>query len=136
MTTLKKIERLCKKVLIDKLYKEGNSFNCYPFRVTYLPESLISQKCLQVLFSVSKKRFRTAVNRNLLKRRMREAYRLNKEILVQNIIVKETDIIISYNYTEKEILKFSQIEIGIMKSFQIIITNLEKLKNKNSLADK
>ena len=132
MNTLKKIERLSKRSVIDKLYKEGSSFISYPFRVTYLVDFQIPAEFVQVMFNISKKRFRSAVDRNLLKRRMREAYRLNKEILSQNLIIKEKSLIIAYNYIGNEKLKFRQIENGTIKSFQLIISNLEKHVNDNS----
>ena len=79
MYTFKKEERLCNKKLIDELFHNGSSFLCYPFKVSWLLVDEPAQFPAQVLFSVSKKRYKRAVDRNLIKRRMREAYRLHKQ---------------------------------------------------------
>src|SRR5580698_8922914 len=77
--TFTKEERLCNKKLIHELFHKGSSFLCYPFKVSWLAVAEPQQFPAQVLLSVSKKRFKHAVDRNLLKRRIREAYRLGKQ---------------------------------------------------------
>jgi ribonuclease P protein component len=81
--TFSKEERLCSKRSIEDLFANGSSFVLFPFRVVYRIErtALDSSVPIQVLFSVPKRRFKRAVTRNLLKRRMREAYRLHKAAL-------------------------------------------------------
>jgi ribonuclease P protein component len=106
-----KTERLNKKKTIQELFEKGSSFYLYPFRVHYLkPESESSH---QVLFSVSKRIFKNAVDRNLIKRRMREAYRLSKESIQGN-----SKLQIAYIYTAKEILPFIQIQAKVLQSFK------------------
>ncbi|MBQ8270871.1 MAG: ribonuclease P protein component [Bacteroidaceae bacterium] len=73
-------EHLKSKSVIDKLYATGASVTAYPLRAVFIeimPEA--QEVAATILISVAKKRFRHAVDRNLLKRRIREAYRLNKE---------------------------------------------------------
>ena len=104
MYTLKKEERLCNKGLIDKLYHNGSSFLCYPYRISWLRIDMQTPGPVQILFAVSKKRFKKAVDRNLIKRRMREAYRLNKQrYLLDGLDHSEKSIICSVNYIGKEI---------------------------------
>lgn len=81
--TLRKAERLNKKKAIEKMFAGGaRSFSFFPLRVVYLPmEELEAQAA--ILVSVSKRRFKRAVKRNRVKRQIREAYRLNKQQLVQ-----------------------------------------------------
>lgn len=67
----------------------------------------------QVLISVSKRNFKRAVDRNTLKRRIREAYRLNK-----NQLSGPNKYVIAYLYTVKEILPSSQIHQRLVKSFK------------------
>jgi len=100
--TFRKEERLCSKRLIDDLFRNGSSFVLYPFRVVYLiaipatenvgtpSESQESAK-VQILFSAPKRRFKQAVTRNLLKRRMREAYRLQKAAFLRDLRLSKSD---------------------------------------------
>jgi len=77
----KKEERLCNKRLINALYLSGSSFILYPYKVVFYPTDELDVP-VQVLISVPKRRFKRAVDRNLLKRRIREAYRLQKNKLL------------------------------------------------------
>ncbi|MGV3589692.1 MAG: ribonuclease P protein component, partial [Adhaeribacter sp.] len=76
-----KEERLCSKKLIAELFSKGSSFNLYPLRFVYIKQAQPEASPPRVLISVSKKYFKKAVDRNRLKRQMREAYRLNKHLL-------------------------------------------------------
>ena len=97
MYTFKKEERLCSKKLLDKLFHNGSSFLLYPFRITWLvTDQLPAEVPVQVVISVSKRKFRRAVDRNLLKRRMREIYRQNKAEMVYSRLDKPMLLAISY----------------------------------------
>ena len=112
-----KEERLNKKKLIQELFDNGSSFYVYPFKVVWLPYEESTHH--QVLFSVTKKRYKKAVDRNLLKRRMREAYRLNKH---QNHLSEiRPALLIGYIYTGKEILDYEVIESKLKKSLNRLI---------------
>jgi ribonuclease P protein component len=82
--TFPKEEHLCSKKLIEQLFsKQSSSFGVYPLRLTWLPASTYTTTPPQVLVSVSKRTFKRAVDRNRLKRLLREAYRLNKYRLTE-----------------------------------------------------
>jgi ribonuclease P protein component len=78
---LPKSERLHAEKLIKELFNEGSSFFLYPVKVIFLIQKETENQTNQVLFSVSKKKIRKATGRNFIKRRLREAYRLNKHLL-------------------------------------------------------
>jgi len=74
--TLQKNERLKHRKLIERLFEEGRSIKVFPLKVLVLEESSIEKT--QVAFSVPKRNFRNAVERNHIKRLMRETYRKQK----------------------------------------------------------
>jgi len=116
MHTFKKEERLCNKKLIDELFHNGSSFLCYPFKASWLVIDEPRQIPAQILFSVSKKRFKRAVDRNLVKRRMREAYRLNKQQQLYNLLNSAgKKIALSVGYIGKEIAPYELMEKKMLK---------------------
>ena len=78
-----KEEHLCRKKLINELFGRGSSFGLYPLRLVWLPTAAPTAAPPQVLVSVSKRSFKRAVDRNYLKRLLREAYRLQKYRLLE-----------------------------------------------------
>ena len=76
--TFPKAEKLCSDRAIEQLFAEGASTMKYPLRSVYRPNG---GEQTHVLISVSKKRFKHAVDRNRVKRLIREAFRLNKQLL-------------------------------------------------------
>ena len=114
--TFTKEERLCNKKLIDELFHNGSSFLCYPFKVSWLIVADQQSVPAQVLFSVSKKRYKRAVDRNLIKRRIREAYRLHKQqYLYSPCIEGDKKIVFSIGYIGKEIAAYEFIEKKLLK---------------------
>ena len=111
---LPKCERLCSLRALRRLFEEGRSGFVYPFRYTYLTEESTSPS-VEVLFSVPKRNHKRANKRNTLKRRMREAYRLNNDALHAAIKEqgKETDI--AFVYSSKELLSYKTIEHAVRK---------------------
>ena len=79
-------EHLKSKSVIDRLYAEGASVTSYPLRAVFLEQSSDKQESTAaILISVAKRRFRHAVDRNLMKRRIREAYRTEKHQFVESL---------------------------------------------------
>ena len=116
MYTFKKEERLCNKKLIEKLFHDGSSFLCYPFKASWLLVDEQAQTPAQILLSVSKKRYKRAVDRNLIKRRLREAYRLNKQQhLYDPLAGADKKIVFSLGYIGKEIEPYRVIEKKMLK---------------------
>lgn len=77
-------EHLKSKSIIEQLYANGTSVTAFPLRAVFLEqESEKQEPTAAILISVAKKRFRHAVDRNLVKRRIREAYRTSKHPFVE-----------------------------------------------------
>jgi ribonuclease P protein component len=74
-------ERLKSRKAIERMFKEGQSFGQYPLRLVWLPLPEKTEAPVQFSVSVGKKKFPHAVDRNRLRRRVREAYRLHKDVL-------------------------------------------------------
>lgn len=123
----RKAERLCSKKLIEELFSSGRSFYAYPFRLVWIPLESKLPFNSQLAISVKKKQFKKAVHRNLLKRRIREAYRNNKHSLY--VYLQERDIHIAFIliYTSADILTSK--EIG-----DKIIVILDRLRKELALA--
>ncbi len=116
MYTLKKEERLCNKKLIDELFHNGSSFLVYPFKASWMFADAAQPFPAQVLFSVSKKRFKRAVDRNRIKRISREAYRLNKQgHLYDQLNDSGKKITFSLAYIGKELPEYQFAEKKMLK---------------------
>lgn len=111
--TFTKAERISRKLIIDRLFSEGKSFVAYPLRVVYLVNVDLQEVPVAMLVSVSKKRFKRAVKRNLIKRRIREAFRLNKQQLQLPSEVK--NVAVAFLYLDNELAGFSLLNRKMME---------------------
>jgi ribonuclease P protein component len=124
MNDFRREERLKSEKTINRLFKEGRSFSCYPLRLVFIEhppaqDAELDSNPVQVAFSVPKRNFKKSVDRNLLKRRMREAYRLHKNevynLLKNNELYANSRFSFMLLYTAKEELTYAEIEKGIVK---------------------
>ena len=121
--TLKKEERLKSRKMITELFHSGKIIHSYPFKALYiLSEEKNNEFHAQFAISVSKKNFKQAVERNYIKRKVRETYRLNKHLLYKELIRNNKNVYLFVIYTATEDLHITLIEKGIKN----LITKLSK----------
>lgn len=122
--TLHKEERLSSQKLIGELFTSGESFLSYPLKVVFLKTEIPQTYPVQAAFTVSKRNFKRAVKRNLLKRRMREAYRLNKPGLYPEITQKNLHLAVMFVYIGKDIAEFPAIEKAMISAFKKMLAKI------------
>ena len=113
--TYPKIVKLKCKPTIYLLFSEGNSFSKFPLRLVYVENKEENAELMKMGVSVSKKYFKKAVDRNYFKRVLRETYRLNKHILIDNL---EKPYAFMFFYQTKERLSYQEIEDKTIQLFQ------------------
>ena len=121
--TFRKDERLKKKNLISELFASGRSATVFPIKMIYLEYDHLSPFKIQAGVSVSKRNFKNAVERNRIKRLIREAYRKNKSLIYNDADTKKH--IIMFIYQAKEEISF---ELMDRKMNQLIRKFLTKQK--------
>jgi ribonuclease P protein component len=122
--TFSKSEKLCSKKAIEELFQHGKSFYCSPFLIVWGYSKSEIPYPAQVAFSVSKKAFKLAVTRNLIKRRTREAYRKNKAGLYDFLISSNKKIVFTIIFRENTIPDFKTFEKSIkemVKTFTYVL---------------
>lgn len=129
--TFRKEEKLCFEKSIERLFKEGESFVAFPLRAVYIinNESDATKQLCKVLISVPKRKFKRANKRNRIKRLIREAYRLNKHLLVDDLPEREISIDLSLIYLRGELPSYEEIEKGIKKMLLTLKGEIEKREN-------
>ena len=126
--TLPRSERIRSLKAIRRLFSEGR---VYPIRYMALSsdsaqseESKSEERGVEVLFSVPKKFHKRANKRNLLKRRMREAYRLNRQLLVEKLGAQAKELDLALIYSAKELHSYKTIENVIRKVLEQVSATL------------
>jgi len=121
--SLQKKERLKSKKHIEKLFAEGKHISNFPLRLVYLNTAFADLVSLKVMVIAPKKNFKSAINRNRIKRLLREAYRLNKHYVFNNI---EGNYALAILYLGKEMPDYKIVNDkmqGLLKKFNEEISN-------------
>ncbi len=121
--TLGKEERLKSRKLIGKLYEEGKSIKVFPLRMVYIQSEHTSNYPAQVGVSVPKRNFKKAVDRNRIKRLLREAYRKEKLTVYNNI---DEPYVFMISYLAKEEWEYANIEHKMTKLLTLFVQDISK----------
>jgi ribonuclease P protein component len=105
-----KYEKLKSNKDIELLFSKGKSINASPIKAVYYKKETVSGTLINAGVSVPKKYIKLAVKRNLIKRRIKEAYRLNNKKLKSILNITDSEINLMFIYTSKQILPYKEIE--------------------------
>lgn len=130
--TFSKQERLCSIKAIEALFADGKTINHFPFRIVYALRPALDIYPAQVAMSVPKRSFKRAVKRNHLKRRMREAYRLNKQVVYQALQSSNFTLHFMFIYVSTRIAEYAEIERKLVEALQLLAQRLEKDRDRDS----
>lgn len=110
--TLSKEERICSKKLINELFTgNGRSMTAFPLRVVFMKRTIVDdQPRAAMLVSVPKRYFKHAVDRNRVKRQVREAFRRNKSIITQNLTDDHDAVAMAFVWLTNEKYPSSEVE--------------------------
>jgi ribonuclease P protein component len=132
-----KKERLSSKIAIDRLFREGSTFFIHPFKVYWHISPYVSGSHAQVLIIIGKRVFKRAVDRNRIRRQIREIYRHHKVDLNQYLKEKNLQCHLAFIYAAPNYYEFSEIEKKIKLAIHRLKNDIgTKLNNINrSLSD-
>ena len=116
---LSKGERIKRREVISAVWEKGETIKSYPIRLLALPiQPVEGESRVQIMPVVAKKRFKRAVDRNAIKRLIREAYRLNKSELIHAVELNDLHLAVCFVYTGRDLPSFELIQHKIILSLQ------------------
>ena len=121
--TLGKEEKLKSNKLIDQLFAEGRRVKSFPIQLMYFPTNHSGDFPIKVGFSVPKRNIKLAVNRNRIKRVLREVYRKNKYLFSNNL---NEQYVFMFIYMAKEELSYSDLELALQKVCTKFLTKINE----------
>ena len=124
MFEFSKKHKLCSQKSINRMFENGNTIIEPPFRAVWVVESNDDDVYVKTLINVSKKQFKFAKDRNLIKRRIREVYRLNNKNLENHLKSRELKINLAILYNQDKILESSFMKKKINLLLSRLIKNL------------
>ena len=123
--TYLKVERVSGKTRIETIFASGNAFLTCPFRVVYYNHDAgTSRKTNALLISIPKKRLKRAVDRNRMKRLVREAYRLNRSYIDLSSLSNDSNVDIALIYVADKVLPYHIVEKSLIRLLREISKRL------------
>ena len=104
-----KAEKLKSRKALNALFTEGKSFAVFPVKIFWMPAAPDSDRPMQAGVGVSARHFKKAVDRNRIKRLLRECYRLNKHSLLATLEAKEKKVVVFFLYVGKELPDYTML---------------------------
>ncbi|MDR1782793.1 MAG: ribonuclease P protein component [Dysgonamonadaceae bacterium] len=123
--SFKKAERISLRKEIESLFENGKHFNEFPLHIIYCTDPEIKSAAVSALISVPKKRFKKAVDRNRIKRLIRESYRLNKSPLVAKFKENGNHLSLCFVYADSKIADMKVVNDAVCKVIDSLIQNIE-----------
>jgi ribonuclease P protein component len=124
MPSFTKEERLCSKIHIDKVFETGKTISIPSFKLFWLRSDEQLNYPGQIVISVPKRNFKRAVDRNKLKRRIREAYRLNKHIFYSS--AGSNSFYLMLVYTGRSIIEYKEVDLKIKELMSRLVESVNK----------
>ncbi len=121
---LGKSYKLKSKKIIESVFNDGETVKQFPFLVKFCNQELPSNQAFQIVFSVSKRRFKKAPDRNRIKRLMREVVRKNKHSLEAQLQQNNQQLALFLIYTNTEIMSYEEMNRKIVLLFERLIAQL------------
>ena len=121
--TFRKAERLCSKKRIETLFAGSRAISAYPLRVVFRKKD--EEQPTQLLITVSKRHFKHAVDRNRIKRLVREAYRLNKSLLLDSPSMRDKRLDLAFVWLSDELYDYPTVESRVKNLLQRISESIE-----------
>lgn len=133
--TLHKAERVTKRKVIEELFAEGRSFSSYPLRVFYLLKAVAGlsgdeseDAPLQFGVGVSKRHFKKSVDRNRVKRLLKETYRVEKQPLLSAVQEKGLSLRVFVIFTGKELPLFEALKVKVAEALERLKKEVTRFK--------